>query len=224
VRALFLALVAANLALAAWMTSFAPDLVSDPRPLAQQIEPDKLRIVGPGEPPAAGAAPERAPGPERAAAPAAACLEWGGFAVAEAPKALEALAPLALGEKLVQRRTDETAGWWVYMPPQGSRAAAQKKAAELKALGVEEYFIVQDEGPQRWALSLGVFRSEDLAKGRLEALKARGVRSAQVGERQTPVQKVWLQLRGADAAQQAKLREIAPGFAGTELRDCPAPS
>jgi hypothetical protein len=220
VRALFLALVAANLALAAWMTSFAPDLVSDPRPMAQQIEPGKLRIVGPGEPQAAGAAGT----PAERAAPAAACLEWGGFAVAEAPKAIEAIAPLALGDKLVQRRTDETAGWWVYVPSQGSRAAAQKKAAELKALGVEDYFIVQDEGPQRWALSLGVFRSEDLAKGRLEALKARGVRSAQVGERQTPVQKVWLQVRGADAAQQAKLRETAPGFAGTEIRDCGAGS
>jgi len=38
---------------------------------------------------------------------------------------------------------------------------ALKKAAELKARGVEEYFVVADEGPYRWAVSLGVFRNEE---------------------------------------------------------------
>ena len=72
-----------------------------------------------------------------------------------------------------------------------------------------------------WAVSLGVFSSEDAAKSRLDALRAKGVRSAQSGERETKVLEVWYQARGADAPLQAKLRETAQGFPGTEVRDCP---
>lgn len=225
-RALFLLLLAANLAFFAWWTYYAPpDAGRDPKPLTQQIEPRKLRILPPeGEflkdaaTPAEGHKPP--PKPVATDAPVSACQEWGAFAVAEAGRAELALGPLALGERLAQRRTDESAGWWVFMPPQGNRAGAQKKAAELKALGIDDYFVVQDEGPTRWALSLGVFRTEDAAKARLEVLKGRGVRSAQIGARDTPVQKVWFQVRGANAAQQGMLRELTTGFPGTELRDC----
>lgn len=157
--------------------------------------------------------------PASGAAPAA-CIEWGGFAVAEAPRGEKALEPLALGARLSQRRSEETAGWWVFIPPQGNRAAALKKTAELKLLGIDDYFMIQDEGNMHWAVSLGVFSSEDAAKSRLEALRARGVRSAQTGERDTQVAKIWFQVRGADAALQAKLREIAQGLVGTEVRDC----
>ena len=72
----------------------------------------------------------------------------------------------------------------------------------------------------RWAVSLGVFSSEDAAKARLEALRAKGVRSAQTGERDSQVAKIWFQVRGADAALQDKLKELARGLPGTEIRDC----
>ena len=72
----------------------------------------------------------------------------------------------------------------------------------------------------RWAVSLGVFSSEDAAKARLETLRVKGVRSAQTGERDTQVAKVWFQLRGADPAQQARFRETVQGFPGTDVRDC----
>lgn len=215
-RALFLFLVAANLAFFAWTSYLAPSEAGrDPRPLARQIEPQRLPIV-----PAAGEEPPepqaRAPAP-----PVRACLEWGGFAPNESARAAEALAPLGLGTRLAERRSAETAGWWVFISPQANRQAAQKKAAELKALGVEDYFIVQEEGPTRWALSLGIFSSEEAARLHLESLKNRGVRSAQVGARDTAVQKVWYQVRDADAAQLARLKELAAAFPGTELRDCP---
>lgn len=221
-RALFLLLVAANLAFFAWWYHVSPpDAGRDPKPLAQQIEPQKLRILPPeGEPARPVEAPKPPLKPIAADAPPAACLEWGSFAVADVARAELALGPLALGERLGQRRTDESAGWWVFIPPQGNRAGAQKKAAELKSLGIDDFFVVQDEGPARWAVSLGVFRTEDAAKGRLEALKGKGVRSAQVGARDTPVQKVWFQVRAVSAAQQGMLRELTAGFPGTELRDC----
>ncbi len=216
-RALFLLFVAANLAFFAWTMYFAmPDAALDPRPLAQQIEPQKLRILAEPRP---SAAPEPKPKPS-SEGPQAACLEWGGFSVADSARAAQALEPLALGARLTQRSAEETAAWWVFIPPQGSRVAAQKKAAELKTLGVDDYFVVLEEGRTRWAVSLGVFRSEDAAKSRLETLRAKGVRSAQVGERETKVLKVWFQVRNADSALQARLRETAQGYPGTEIRDC----
>jgi hypothetical protein len=242
-RAIFLLLIAANLALFAWARYYAgADSALDAEPLRRQIKPDSIRILaGPeleGLPvlkpkPATEAAPAaladaaRSTTADAAQNPAAetpprvaACIEWGGFAVAEAPRAEKALEPLALGARLSQRRSDETAGWWVFIPPQPNRPAALKKTAELKALGIDDYFIIQEEGKMHWAVSLGVFSSEDAAKNRLDALRAKGVRSAQTGERETQVAKVWFQARGADTPQQAKLRETAQGFPGTEVRDC----
>jgi hypothetical protein len=228
-RALFLLLVFANLAVYAWWRYQSPaDSGLDPLPLARQIEPEKLKLVPPAElakPPARKPAPPApaAPAPSAAAAAPAplACLEWGSFTLADAPRAEKLLEPLALGTRLAQRRTEETAGWWVFMPPQGSRQAALKKAAELKNLGIEEFFVVPDEGPYRWALSLGVFRNEDAAQARLAVLRTQGVRSARVGPREMVVPKLWLQVSAVDAASEARLREIAAQIEGSELRPCP---
>jgi hypothetical protein len=219
-RALFLLLVAANLAFFAWTQYYAaPDNAGDPEPARRQVNPSSIRLL---TGPELAGLPALKPRPAAEAGPAAAggCVEWGGFSVAEAPRAEQALEPLALGARLSQRRSEEKAGWWVFIPPQGSRAGAQKKTAELKSLGVDDYFVLQDEGNFRWAVSLGVFSSEDAAKARLEALRARGVRSAQTGERETQVAKIWFQVRGADAPLQAKLMGLAQGLPGTEVRNC----
>jgi hypothetical protein len=229
-RIAFLLLLAANLALFAWFQHFQPaDGATDPEPARRQIKPEQIRLLEGKEPAAAPAPKPAAPAAAPATGPAAAgpagggsagCVEWGGFALAEAPKAEQVLAPLALGARLSQRRSEENAGWWVFIPPQGNRAGALKKTAELKALGVDDYFVLQDEGKMRWAVSLGVFSTEEAARNRFEALRARGVRSAQTGERDTQVSKMWFQVRGADAALQARLRESAQAFPGTEVRDC----
>ena len=241
-RALFLLLVLANIAFFAWARYVSPsDAAADPAPLTRQIEPEKMKIVTPAEIPVPAAAPAPAPAPRTptanaapppvaaattAATPAAAppvavkCMEWGSFTIADAPRAEKALEPLALGSRLAHRRTEETAGWWVFIPPQGSRAAAVRKAAELKALAIDEYFVVQEAGPYRWALSLGVFRNEEAAQARLAALRNQGVRSAQAAPRETVVPKVWLQVRNVDAPLQAKLKDTARSIEGSELREC----
>ena len=233
-RAIFLLLLLANVAFFAWTRYFAqPNASADPAPLARQIEPQRLRVLRPGELPTASSkgtpAAPAAPAPIAAAAPLpvqtpgadpAACLEWGSFTLGDAPKAEKALDPLALGSRLGQRRTEELARWWVFIPSQPNRQSAVKKAAELKGLGVDEYFVVSDEGPYRWAISLGVFRNEDAAQARLVALRALGVRSAQVGPRETLVPKVWLQVRGADAALAARLQDVARQIEGSEVRPC----
>ena len=229
-RLLALLLVLGNLAFFAWWRYFSPpDAGLDPSPLGRQISPEKLRVVPPAE--LAKGAPAKKPAapPAVAAAPAPAapaglpgpCLEWGSFTLTDAPRMEKALEPLALGTRLAQRPTQETAGWWVFMPPQGSRQAALRKAAELKNLGVEEFFVLTDDGQYRWAVSLGVFRTEEAARARLAALRAQGVRTAQVGPREMTVPKVWLQVSAVDPALEARLKEIAAQVEGSELKACP---
>ena len=213
-RTVFLLVVLVNVLFFAWSRYVAPpEAVADPQPLVRQIEPQKLKVIAPGELPPVAARPAPAPMVLK-------CIEWGSFTVADASQAQAALEPLQLGPRLGQRRTEESAGWWVFIPPQGSRPAAQKKAAELKALAVDDYFVVQEDGPYRWALSLGVFRSEEAAQARLTTLREQGVRSAQVGPRETPVAKVWLQVKAVDAGLYARLKEVARGMEGSELREC----
>lgn len=224
-RVLFLFLVLANLAFFAWITLVpGTDSSTDPRPLRAELDPGLIRVLPPAPPAAAAPKPAAVPAPATtASAPppvAGACIEWGSFTLAATPAAEQALEPLGLGARVTRQQVEETASWWVYMPPQGNRQNAQKKAAELKSLGVDEWFIVADEGRWRWAVSLGVFRTEEAAKNRLEALRARGVRSALMGERELQVPKIWLQARNLDAAQVARWREIAAASPGSALRDC----
>jgi hypothetical protein len=217
-RVVFLLLVLANVAFFAWSRHIVPGQAAvDPATLARQDEPDKLKIV----PPLAPSAPAVPPSPQKPAPVSLnACLEWGSFTLADYPRAEKALEPLGLTGRLAPRRTEEIASWWVFIPPQGNRQAALRKAAELKALGIDDFFIVTDEGDLRWSLSLGVFRSEPAARARLAALRGQGVRSAVVGPRETVVPKLWLQVKGIDAALESRLKEIARQVEGSELRTC----
>jgi sporulation related protein len=214
-RTAFLALVAANVGLFAWTYALAPpDPALDPRPLANQIDPAQMRILSPAELAATPPPPKPAP---------SSCIEWGAFTLAVAPRAEQALEPLALGARLSSRRGEETAHWWVFIPPKDGKAGAQKAVNELKNSGFDDYHVMQEEGKMRWAVSLGVFGTEAAAQGRLDAVREKGVRGAQAGPRETVVTKVSLQVKQADAATRAKLAEIAQQFPGSELRECPAP-
>ena len=62
---------------------------------------------------------------------------------------------------------------------------------------------------------------EEAAQAHLAGLRTRGVRSAIVGQRETMVPKVWLQVSGVDADLERRLTEIALRVEGSELRSCP---
>jgi hypothetical protein len=102
------------------------------------------------------------------------CYEWGIFSTARVGDAQTASA--SISQALVKEHTSsEAKRFWVYKPPLKSPEAAQAKAAELKALGVEELFIVQDA---KWknAISFGVFEDEQLATNLVAELKSKGVK------------------------------------------------
>lgn len=212
-RTLFFLLLLANVVLFAYGRLGDVLFPGESQLLQQQINPQAIRVL-----PATQLAKIAAVKRDKTVA----CLEWGAFVGGEAGRADEALAPLALGAKLAQRRVDETATWWVFMPPQGSRQAATIKAAELKRLGIEDYFIVQEDPKVRFAISLGVFRTQEAASNRLDQLRSKGVRTAQLGARDTQVQKTWFQVRDVPEAVVAKLNDLRQGFPGSELKECAA--
>ncbi len=145
------------------------------------------------------------------------CMEWGEFSGPDLARATAALSAMQLGDRLSQRQAEREIGYWVYMPPLRNKAAVNRKIAELKALGVSDYFVVQGSGRWQKAISLGVFKTRDAAQKFLHALNTRGVRTAQVGERLSKVKTTLFIFNGIDAATQAKLAVMQSDFPGSEL-------
>ncbi|MBI5912483.1 MAG: SPOR domain-containing protein [Betaproteobacteria bacterium] len=213
-RTMFFILVLANVAFFAFAWSGGgAEANGEAQIIGQQLNPEKIHLLVPEQV----SALTRKPEPPKLAT---VCLEWGAFAGADAARAGQALEPLGLGAKLTQRKQEDVAGFWVYVPPLASRQAATQKAGELKRLGVDDYFVVPDDPKWRNAISLGVFKTEEAAKARLDALRAKGVKSATVGAREAQPGKTYFQVHEANSTLVAKLNELKQGFAGTEVREC----
>ena len=211
-RMLFLALLLANLLIAAWGTRRE----SEPGPnavyLQQQIAPERIRLLTPEE------AERMAAVPKTSAAPV--CIEWGAFAAADVPRAVEAIE--ALGVKTQERRMEDAARWWVMLPPLANRAAAGTRVAELRKLGVDDVGIIDDDaGGFRNGISLGLFRSEDGAKTRVDVLARRGVAGVRIVPREQSV-RVYLQVREAPEGFRGRAAELKAAWPSADLRDCPA--
>jgi len=146
------------------------------------------------------------------------CLEWGEFSGRGLADAQAGLASLKLGEKMSQHIVEHTGGFWVYIPPLKSYIEVQRKIAQLKKLGVEDYFVVQEEGVWLNTISLGVFRTEDAAQKFLDSLREKGVRSAKVGERMSKLKFTVFSFKDADAATVEKIRALQKGFPDSELK------
>jgi hypothetical protein len=196
----------------------------EPARIKNQLNTDKLILVAPAEAQAAAnAAAAAAAAPVAAAAPELpACTEVGNFGGGEARRFEARLAALELGEHQSRQAvpSQEVTSHIVYVPPQGSKEGAERKAAELRNLGVSSYFIISDNSPMKWAISLGVFKTEAGAQTLLTALNRQGVHSARVAGRGPQGTRVAYQFRGIDAATRAQIIDIATTFPSQQVRAC----
>ncbi len=111
------------------------------------------------------------------------CLVWERLSISDADRLSAAMAEKFKDFSLTRKAVNaDNPAWWVYIPPLPEKADADKKAGELRALGVTDFFQIQ-EGPNRNAISLGVFSAEKGAQERLADLKSQGVRSARISVR-----------------------------------------
>jgi len=186
-------------------------------PAREALNGDKIRLLGIHQPTSAAT---RSQGgetqPGAVGKTQAVCLEWGSFAAGDATRVRQALAALSLGERLSEAAV-ETGGFWVYIPPIESQPLAQKKLNELKALGVRDYQLMQDAGKWQYAISLGVFSTEEAAAKRLADLRAAGVKSAKSAPREAE-SRVSFVVRNADDAVMAKLVELKQDFPGSDVQ------
>ena len=162
--------------------------------------------------PAMTAAPQVAAG--------AVCIDVGSFNPAQAKRFETQMASTAPGVRLARREAPDISSHMVLIPSQGSKEGADKKVAELRRLGVSDLYVIQDNSSLRWAISLGIFKSEEVARAHLAALGQRGVQSARLIEHHVDVLKVDFQLRGLDAAAKARIERIKPDFPRQEWRNC----
>lgn len=199
----------------------------EPARLKNQLHAEKITLLTQAQA-TAPAEPQTAPAPAPAPATAAAapqiyaCTEAGNFVLADARKFEAKLEPLALGERQSRRNVagQDISSYMVFIPPQGSKEGADRKAGELKQLGVTNYFIMGEGSPQRWGISLGVFKSETSAQTHLASLQKQGVHSARVAPRYSSSKQLAYQFRDLDAATRARLVEITKQFDEQELRSC----
>jgi hypothetical protein len=214
-KVLVIVLVIANLALAVfvYLRESAPN--PDKLILRQQLNADQIRIIPPPAP--------RAPVPAKVAVVAATCLEWSGFGPANIPGAEAALEGLALGEKL--RKVDVTVQttYWVYVPPQKSKADLDRKIKELKELGITDLAPVIEGVRWRYAISLGLFRNEEGAKKFLAAIREKGV-PAQLGPREQRVNQTAFLIREPTESQSSQITTLKNDYPGSEMRSTPCPA
>jgi len=226
VKSLFTLLLVANLGLFSLQAGYFGHIIPDgrdPARVLEQISPEKLKLLPVdadinAKPAPAAAAAQAAP----VAAKTIACIEFGGLSGEDTRRAEAQLQIVGLGGRYSQRRSEEAAGYIVYLPPFKTKADADRASAELHRIGVNDFFIVQESGPYKLAISLGVFRTEEAAKAELTTLSQLGVRNAKTGERTTTVAKTYLQFHNLEPEMGARLSEMKAPFPGADLHDCPA--
>ncbi len=145
--------------------------------LGAQVQPDRIRVLTSQQ--------VAALAPGKVAALADVCVEWGPFSDADRVRAQADIEPLQIGRLVSQRPVAADPMWWVNTGPVPSRAAADKRAAELRLLAIDDLSVV-DSGRGQFTVSLGMFRTEAAANARIEALATRGVAGTRASRITTP--------------------------------------
>ena len=177
--------------------------------LAEQVQPDKIKLLTPQE--------VAALGPAKVAALADVCLEWGPFSDGERTRAVGDLEPLAIGKLMTQRRVDTQGTWSATLSPFANRLAADRRANELRQQNVRDVSVVDIAGG-RFAVAIGVFRTEEQARAQAAELARLGAVSAVASQRPQTVAQTLIVVRDPPANAVARMRELQASYPGAELK------
>lgn len=207
---------------------FNLDIIA-PKPAVadRSIMPEKLKVLSQTE---LDAMPEKVIAPIAQTTPVAvldtgsSCYKWGNFTKTNLPAAQVVLVRLGLQSSINQEKSDnEDRRFWVYYPPLKTAELAQVKAAEIKEMGVDELFIVQDS-QWRNAISFGLFQDEQLASALLSDLTAKGVKGATKALRSPGKSLNSLLVKNVNAGAALELQKIKPEFVGTDITPAACPT
>ena len=210
---LFFILLAANLALALWGQfgkKESPNLLA-----RQQIHPEKIRIAQPQtiqpQPPPI---PQSAPPPVKKV-----CYKWGTFsgdALEKARAALKTLVPSGTVREQILRKPDKL-GYWAYIPPKRTKQEALDAIGTLDDLGIRDHFLIQDNGKWQYAISLGIFRTEEAARKYASSIRSRGVKSATSGRRDSG--EIVFSIDDLEETQAVRIEALHGKFPGSEMKE-----
>lgn len=238
-RIVVIVLIFANLlALAIWKGWLGGGPSSgEPERLSNQLNPDRIRLVAEAplpapKPVAVVPSPVDSSGVEESVEVPApvppvpapevlvpqACVVFAGLSTDQARELSARIAKAGSGFTLAETRSEAPSSWWVHVPSQGSKDASDKKAAELRRLGVDDLFIMQEPGPNQFAISLGLYKNEQAANRHLEALKEKGVRSAQIVTRGTGT--VRLEVKGPSDSLSTLASDLSERLRGVSRLGC----
>lgn len=186
-----------------------------------EINPDKIKVLSQSE---IDALPKKQAALPLISTPTlepeikATCFEWGTFSDNNLASAQKVLTRMSLPTTAKQQEAEGPKRYWVYRPPLKTAADAQKKAAELKALGVEDLFVVQEE---KWknAISFGIFEDEQLATKLMQELQAKGVKNIEKTVRSNGKGHHTLVLGKLEEKDVAELNKLKPNFPAAELKE-----
>ena len=220
-RLVVLLLVLANALYFAWShghlasVGFAPLAQTEPQRLAQQIKPEKMRVVGLDD-----ASKRQATTVVTAPLlPAATeCLQAGVFTQTQTAVLSAALTSTLPAGSWVLEGAVEPARWIVYMGRYASVDSAIKKRGELRGLNVASELV--NTAPLAPGLSLGGFDTEGEAATALALVSRRGVKTAGIRQERAEVRGQRLKLPVVSSELRNALAALTPQLAGKALQAC----
>jgi hypothetical protein len=222
-RLTFFILLLINVALFPIVSGLVPVGSDDSEPLrlSSQLNPERIRILPSGAevPKPAGIVPVQ---PVLSEAEPEACSALSGLAREQVDAIGARILELQLAVQVSEAEQTATTSWWVHMSGLQTRQQAERKQAELRALGVREMSLMAEPGDsEKLAISLGLFKTEAAAKDLLASLVTKGVRNARIAPRDGPAGRFRVELRGSAASLAALLDEAPADIAGVERAACP---
>lgn len=208
-RAFVFLLILVNLLFLAWTQGyFGSSSNPDSLRVEQQLLANRIRIVARDEPPAETIKTEiTAKAIENKVIRA--CILLSNLPIAEVVRFESLLTQKWPAFKSERTKVTSSASYWVNIPPLTSKQEADNNVAELKKLGISEFYVVQEDGPNNRAISLGWFTSREAATTSLEMLRTKGVKSARIVERNVKPLSASLEIKGPEAQAEALRQVIA---------------
>lgn len=192
-------------------------LPTSTQPGHESIQPEVLHILKPAE---VESIPKLAA--DNGAAPAViehvACYEWGNFSEERMQNAQNVLQGLGIQFTVQTLAPQDAVRYWVYIPPRKNLERAQAKVEELRAMGIEDTFVVKD-AQWRYAISLGIFKDESLANRLADDLRSRGVTNVAKTVRNQGSSQSVLFLTNVSDSRAAEIEKARPEFPYSELKE-----
>jgi hypothetical protein len=213
--ALLVALVLANGLAFAWWNGHLTSFVGDGRELERiksQVAAEKAKLV-----------PVSRLIPALTAANYPLCIDYPAVLEArsaEFEKQLEALGiEKATPIKIEKTTLNEGGTFLVYLSPSATLREAQRKLFELKRVGIEDVALIA-EGDLKWAISLGLFSSDEAVRSRTQQLTRAGIPGAKVSPRSAVVIKVAIKARAIDLELKAPMLALSMAALTSEAKVC----